>query len=95
MATINIPVSDEELTKLAKAICELGGIKHVRAMSRSMLANTSGLNQNKVRAVLQELLDRHLAIQYQATQNPQIQRYYYVLTDAGKALLEEVQVDGS
>lgn len=96
MAVINIPVSDAELVKLAEAIEELGNIQHVKSMSRSMMANTSGINQNKVRAVLQELVDRHLVVQYRATHNPQIQRYYYVLTDAGKELIHppEVRVDG-
>lgn len=87
MANIVIPVSDEELTKLAGAIEELNKIGHIRYMSRSMLADTSGIKDTKVRAVLQEMLNRNHAIQYAATQNPKLQRYYYVLTESGKKLL--------
>lgn len=88
MFNIKITVSEDELVALAKAIKELNSIQHLRYMSRAMLANTSGIKDTKVRAVLQELLDKQLATQYAATQNPKLQRYYYVLTDAGEKLLQ-------
>lgn len=89
MAEITIKVSDEERKKLAAAVEELNKISHVRYMSRTMLANTAGIKETKVRAVLQEMIDRGELTQYAATQNEKLQRYYYVLTDAGRTLLQQ------
>lgn len=85
---IKIHVSDDELVALCAAVTELNNIQHLKFMSRSMLAEQANINPNKMRAVLQEALNRKLLTQYQATTNPKLQRYYYVLTEEGKALLK-------
>lgn len=86
MAEFVIRVSDEELAAMARAITQLNAITHLRYMSRSMLAAASGIKETKVRAVLQDMLDKGYATQYAVTTNLKRQRYYYVLTEAGKAL---------
>lgn len=84
---INIRSTKEERIAVAKAVAQLNEVPHISYMSRNMLAETSGVNTNKVRIVLQDMLDDNELTQYAVTQNPKLQRYYYVLTEAGKELL--------
>lgn len=87
MAEITIRISDEEEVAMARAITLLNEIQHLRYMSRSMLSAASGIKDSKVRAALQEMVDKGYIEQYAVTTNLKRQRYYYVLTDAGKELL--------
>lgn len=87
MAEFKIGVTDAERRAVARAVSELNNIQHVSYMSRNMIAETSGIKSTKVRVVLQDMLDAGELTQYAVTQNRKLQRYYYVLTDAGKALL--------
>lgn len=87
MAEIKINTTAEEHRLVAAAIQQLNEIQHIRYMSRSMLVTASGLKDSKLRAVLQDMIDTGEVIQYAATENPARQRWYYVLTDAGKKLL--------
>ena len=87
MAEITIRISDEEVVAMARAITLLNEIQHLRYMSRSMLSAASGIKDSKVRAALQEMVDKGYIEQYAVTTNLKRQRYYYVLTDAGKELL--------
>lgn len=89
MAEINIKSTEEERRLVARAIARLNEIQHISYMSRNMLAETSGIKSTKVRVVLQDMLDSEEIEQYAVTQNPRLQRYYYVLTDTGKALLQQ------
>ena len=47
------------------------------------------MKDSSVRAALQEMIDKGYVEQYAVTTNLKRQRYYYVLTDAGKALSPE------
>lgn len=87
MAEITIKISDEETVAMARAIVQLNEIQHLRYMSRSMLSAASGIKDSKVRAALQEMVDKGYIEQYAVTTNLKRQRYYYVLTAAGKELL--------
>lgn len=87
MAEITIKISDSELRAMAGAIVQLNSIQHLRYMSRSMLATAAGIKDSKVRAALQEMVDKGYVEQYAVTTNLKRQRYYYVLTAAGKELL--------
>lgn len=89
MAEITIRISDEEVVAMARAITLLNEIQHLRYMSRSMLSAASGIKDSKVRATLQEMVDRGYIEQYAVTTNLKRQRYYYVLTDVGKELLSK------
>lgn len=89
MAEINIKSTEKERRLVARAIARLNEIQHISYMSRNMLAETSGIKSTKVRVVLQDMLDSGEIEQYAVTQNPRLQRYYYVLTDTGKALLQQ------
>lgn len=88
MAEINIKSTKDERRVVARAIERLNEIQHVSYMSRNMLAETSGIKGTKVRVVLQDMIDNGEVTQYAVTTNPKLQRYYYVLTEAGKVLLE-------
>ena len=87
MAEITIRISDEEVVAMARAITLLNEIQHLRYMSRSMLSAASGIKDSKVRAALQEMVDKGYIEQYVVTTNLKRQRYYFVLTGAGKELL--------
>ena len=89
MAEITIRISDEEVVAMARAIMLLNEIQHLRYMSRSMLSAASGIKDSKVRVALQEMVDKGYIEQYAITTNLKRQRYYYVLTDAGKELLSK------
>lgn len=89
MAEITIRISDTEMAAMAGAISQLNDIPHLRYMSRSMLSTASGIKESKVRAALQEMIDKGYVTQYAVTANLKRQRYYYVLTETGKALLTE------
>lgn len=87
MATMEIPVSIEERRAVAAAVTTLNTVQHLRYMSRSMIANSACIKASKVRAVLQDMIDKGELTQYPVTENRKLQRFYYVLTDAGKELL--------
>lgn len=87
MAEFRIGVTDAERRAVARAINKLNNIQHIIYMSRNMIAETSGIKSTKVRVILQDMLDAGELTQYAVTQNRRLQRYYYVLTEYGKALL--------
>lgn len=89
MADFSIKSTPEEHVQLAQAITKLNAIEHISYMSRNMLAETSGIKGTKVRVVLQDMIDNGEVTQYAVTTNPKLQRYYYVLTEAGKALMRQ------
>lgn len=91
MAEFKIDVTDDERRAVARAVSELNNIQHIIYMSRNMIAETSGIKSTKVRVVLQDMLDAGELTQYAVTQNRRLQRYYYVLTEHGKALLQPVE----
>lgn len=86
---IVIPVSNEERVATLKAIQQLNDIRHLKYMSVGMISETCQIKQTKLRAVLDDLVSKGLAVRYQATENPKIQRYYFVVTDAGRDLIAE------
>lgn len=89
MASIKISTSVEEQKAVLNAILYLNDIRHIKAMSQAQLATLAGIRPTKVRHVLIDLIEKKLVNQYQVSQNKRIQRYYYVLTNAGFELLEE------
>lgn len=93
MAEFKINTSEVEHRQVAAAVQQLNEIQHIKYMSRSMLAAASGLKDSKIRAVLQDMINCGELMQYAATENPARQRWYYVLTEAGKRLLEPVKVE--
>lgn len=87
---ITIPVSKTEKIATLNAIADLNKLRHIKYMSQAMIAEGANLKPTKVRLVLQALIDEGLILQYQVSQNKRLQRYYYVLTDAGTSFkLEE------
>lgn len=84
---IVIPVSAEERVATLQAIEQLNNIRHLKYMSVGMISETCGIKQTKLRAVLEDLQANGYIEKYQATENPKIQRYYYVVTSAGRELL--------
>lgn len=84
---ITIPVTDEERVATLKAIEQLNDIRHLRYMSAGMISETCRIKQTKLRAVLTDLQESGLLEKLQATNNPKLQRYYYVITDKGRALM--------
>lgn len=88
MAEFTINTSEAEHRMVAAAVQQLNEIQHIKYMSRSMLVAASGLKDSKLRAVLQDMIDCGELVQYAATDNPARQRWYYVLTKAGKELLK-------
>lgn len=78
---IIIPVSDEEKSLVKEAIKELNKIGHLKNMSQTMIANTSGIKSTKIRHILQELVDSKEITQYIANDNIRLKRYYYVVNE--------------
>lgn len=93
MAEFKINTTEAEHRLVAAAVQQLNEIQHIRYMSRSMLVAASGLKDSKLRAVLQDMIDCGELVQYAATDNPARQRWYYVLTAAGKELLKPATVE--
>ena len=91
MSNIIVPVTIGDRIAVAKAIQELNNIQHIKYMSRSMLANCSGIKDTKLRATLQAMVDDKQIEQYQITENKKLQRYYYTLTPEGAKLLRPQQ----
>lgn len=89
MAALEIPVSVDERKAVAEAVLKLNEVQHLRYMSRSMIANSSGIKDSKVRAVLQEMINLGELKQYPVTENKKLQRFYYVLTETGRLLFAE------
>lgn len=89
MAEFTINVSDEECIKCLNAVLTLNDIPHLKSMSINSIAETAGLKATKCRAVIDELVLSDKLIKYQATENPKIQRYYYVVSSEGRKFLEE------
>ena len=81
MAEFEIKVSQEEKDAVVAAVERLIAIPHINKMSQAMIANTAGIKATKIRAILQELLDEGRLIQYAATDNPKLQRYFYVVSE--------------
>lgn len=86
---ITIPVSEEERADTLGAILKLNDVPHLKSMSQAMIAETANIKATKIRVILTDLIKRELITQYQVSQNKFVQRYYYVLTDAGRELLQE------
>lgn len=84
---IIVKVNDEERIKVLQAITALNDISHVKHMSQTMISTAAGIKPTKVRAVLVELVNEELIVQYNASDNARIARYYYAVTDAGKELM--------
>jgi deoxycytidylate deaminase len=62
---------------------ELNAIPHIKHLSQAIIAEHAGLKESKVRAALIDLLTEKKITQYQATENPRLQRFYYVINGIG------------
>lgn len=89
MADIIIKVSDEERVACLTAVQQLNNIPHVKYMSIAMIAESAGIKTTKCRAVVDDLVKEEYVDKYQATDNPHLQRYYYIITSKGLELLEK------
>lgn len=76
---IRITATEAEKKAVLSAIATLNKIPHIKYMSQAMIATHAGLKETKVRAALIELLSEKVITQYQATENPRLQRFYYVI----------------
>lgn len=85
-----VPVSDDERVATIKAIDELNAIEHVKYMSLSMLADTAGIRQTKMRHVLDDLMQSGSITRYIASENIKLPRYYYVVEAAGRELVAQI-----
>lgn len=85
---INIEITEEEKVLVLEAISVLNKIQHVKYMSQAMIATEAGIKATKVRHVLTALIAEGRIIQYAATENKKLQRFYYVICDT--PVLEEV-----
>lgn len=81
MAEFEIKVSQEEKDAVIAAIERLITIPHIKSMSQAMIANTADIKATKIRAVLQELIDEERIIQFATTENPKLQRYFYIIKE--------------
>ena len=79
---IKIPVTDIEKSVVIDVIKELDAIPHLKYMSQEQIAQHAGMKVTKVRAILIELLTEKKITQYQATENPRLQRFYYIVNDS-------------
>jgi ribosomal protein S25 len=79
---IKIPIHDHEKQAVLDAIKQLNSIPHLRYMSQAMIANSAGIKATKTRAVLATLIEEGRITQYAATDNPKLQRFYYVINEA-------------
>ena len=84
-----VPVSDDERVATIKAIDELNAIEHVKYMSLSMLADTAGIKQTKMRHVLDDLMQSGSITRYIASENIKLPRYYYVVEAPGRELVAQ------
>jgi DNA-binding Lrp family transcriptional regulator len=80
---IKISATEEDKAAVLKAISELNAIPHIKHMSQARIAEHAGLKETKVRAALIDLLTEKKITQYQATENPRLQRFYYVINSIG------------
>ena len=85
-----VPVSDDERMATIKAIDELNAIEHVKYISLSMLADTAGIKQTKVRHVLDDLVQSSSITRYIASENIKLPRYYYVVEAPGRELVAQI-----
>lgn len=81
MAEIVISISQEEKDVVVAAIQRLIAIPHIKRMSQAMIADTAGIKATKIRVILQELVNEGRITQYQATDNPKLQRYFYTINE--------------
>ena len=84
-----VPVSDDERVATIKAIDELNTLEHVKYMSLSMLADTAGIKQTKMRHVLDDLIQSGSVTRYIASENIKLPRYYYVVEAPGRKLVAQ------
>lgn len=85
---IIIDISQEEKVETLKAIRKLNEVPHLKNMSQALIAETANIKPTKVRLILAHLIDIELVIQYRTSQNKHIQRYYYVVTQAGMDFIQ-------
>lgn len=78
---ITIPVHEEEKLAVIESIKQLNDVRHLKYMSQAMIANGAGIKATKVRAVLMALIEEGRITQYAATDNPKLQRFYYVVNE--------------
>lgn len=79
----------EEKEAVLNAIVDLNAIQHLRYMSQAMIAESSGVKETKVRAVLADLLAEQAITQIKLPGSRQVPRYYYVITDIGAAYIND------
>ena len=86
---ISIQATAAEKHATLTAIKQLNEIRHIKYMSQKMIADTAFIKATKIRIILMDLIAAKLITQYQVSDNKRLQRYYYVLTDAGQKFLDD------
>lgn len=93
---VKIEVTEAERIATLKAIVFLSELRHITKMSHALIAETAILKPTKVRTVLAELITDKLVEQLEISgaavrDTLKVKRYYYLLTDAGKELLNSAK----
>lgn len=86
MTAFNIPVVPEDKVAVAKAVLELGALKHLKYMTYDMLAQITHFKPSKIRNILQDMLDAKEVSLYEIPCIGKKKRYIYFLTETGKLL---------
>lgn len=83
-------VNDVDRVAVMRGIITLTGIGHISYMSRSMLCSQSGVKDTKLRATLQDLVDKEMIKQCRVTQTKR-PRYFYIVTTKGADFIKKMQ----
>ena len=86
MTAFNIPVMPEDKIAVAKAVLELGQLKHLTYMTYDMLAQITHFKPSKIRNILQDMIDSNEVHLWEIPCTGKRKRYIYFLTEAGKLL---------
>jgi predicted transcriptional regulator len=86
VSAFNIPIMPEDKVVVAKAVLELGQLKHLKYMTYDMLAQITHFKPSKIRNILQDMLDSGEVSLYEIPCTGKRKRYIYFLTEAGKLL---------
>lgn len=78
---ITIAVTDEEKESVVAAINKLNELPNIVYMTQRMIAVEAQIKVTKIRAILIALIEEGRIVQYAATDNPRLQRFYYSVAE--------------
>ena len=86
MSAFTIPIMSDDKVAVAKAVLELGQLKHLKYMTYDMLAQITHFKPSKIRNILQDMIDSDEVHLWEIPCIGKRKRYIYFLTEAGKLL---------